>query len=82
MSTLLHPTGLPVNTKVFAYVSDAGDPSVGIFATSWEVECPFWKEDAEPEDYELFRTKLAELYSDYCEGRIHVYFNTDPDFIG
>lgn len=77
MSNEILQSGLPKHTAVIAYVQDDGDPSVGIFAQTWEVVCPFWAEDAEQEDYTCFKETLTELYSGYCEGRVHVYFNTD-----
>ena len=51
-------------------VQDKGDPSVGIFECSWEVECPFSQKDAEPETLEFFREEIRKLYQEFAEGRI------------
>lgn len=60
--------------KVYAIVTDTGDPSVGIFPCSWTVECPFYK-DEEDENKIFFRNHIQKLYSEFAEGRILVDFD-------
>ncbi len=51
-------------------VHDLGDGSVGLYPVSWEVECPFNKEDIGPRELEYFRSKIQHLYREYATGRI------------
>ena len=51
-------------------INDNGDPSVGIFAQQWAIECPFEKKEVEPEDLEFFRNQMEIAYGVYCEGRM------------
>jgi len=60
--------------KVKAYVTDHGDPSVGLFPCTWEVECPFHKDDDE-ETKEFFREHLSKLYGEFAEGKITIDFD-------
>ena len=39
------------------YINDNGDPSVGVRAQQWAIECPFEKGDMEPADLEHFPKK-------------------------
>ena len=67
-------------TQVKCFVSDMGDPSVGIFPQSWTVECPFYRENTDDDELEYFREEIAKLYSEYAEGRLVVIYdfeNTD-----
>ena len=52
------------------YISDNGDPSVGIFGTQWEIECPFEKSECEEKDLVVFKNDVEALYAPYCEGRM------------
>ena len=47
------------------YLNDAGDPTVGIFAKTYEVDCPFERDTADPEDLELFRKDIQGLFRSY-----------------
>lgn len=68
-------------------VTDHGDPSVGIFPQSWEVECPFLMDESAPEEVELFREIILKVYQEFSEGKLSAVYdfeNTDdydaPDF--
>lgn len=60
-------------------VVDLGDPSVGIFSAFYHVEAPFNADDVEPETIEWFRSKLAELYAEFADGKIVVWSEVDKD---
>jgi len=49
-------------------VTDYGDPMVGIYPQSWEVEAPH--DGTEEEGRELFRELILQAYSEFCEGRL------------
>lgn len=51
-------------------VEDRGDPSVGIFSQSFQIPCPFFKNDVEPDALEYFRDKIEELYGEFTERRV------------
>lgn len=74
--------------SVKLFITDGGDPSVGIFPCSWEIEVPFYVGDTEKYNYKrekeselkIFKDAICELYKDYCDGRLSAYFdfeNTD-----
>lgn len=52
-----------------------GDPSVGLWATSWEVECPFERSEHDAETLEWFRQKQLELYSELADQRVHARYD-------
>ena len=52
------------------YINDNGDPSVGVRAQQWAIECPFEKGDMDPADLEHFRKIMQAAYVPYSEGRI------------
>lgn len=58
------------------YITDKGDPSVGIWELHWELECPFDK-DADYDCREFFRDKIKELYKEFSEGKILVEFEDE-----
>lgn len=60
--------------KVKAYVTDHGDPSVGLFPCTWEVDCPFYKHEDE-ETKEFFREHLGKLYGEFADGKVTVDFD-------
>lgn len=49
-------------------ITDQGDPSVGIFPQSWEIECPFWS-DEENDTKEWFLDQAVLLYREFCDGK-------------
>ena len=49
-------------------ITDRGDPSVGLFPQSWEVDVPHLFEN-DKDSLEFFREKIIEAYKDFCEGR-------------
>jgi hypothetical protein len=52
-----------------------GDESVGIWSAVFIIECPFEKEDIEPEDLEFFRNKIKELYEQYNDMGIRAEYD-------
>jgi hypothetical protein len=56
-------------------VFDAGDPSIGIFATQWDIECPFDKDEASEEELTSWKQDITELYIGYCEGRLTAMYD-------
>jgi hypothetical protein len=52
-------------------VTDAGDPSVGIYAVSWEVECPMEFDKNDKEELEFFRDAILAIYKEYCNGNCY-----------
>mgnify|MGYP003614004552 CR=1 FL=1 len=56
------------------YITDKGDPSVGIWGQQWVVEVPFETDDFDAEDLQLnleeFRKDMLKAYSEYSEGHI------------
>jgi hypothetical protein len=55
-------------TYIKLYVTDHGDPSVGIFPETWEIQTPFSTyQPIEKQILEEFRKGILELYSDYTD---------------
>lgn len=54
-------------------VIDKGDPSVGIFEHSFEIDCPFFT-NAEQDDLDFFREQMIKMYQEYSEGKIIAYY--------
>ena len=50
-------------------ITDEGDPTVGMFPQSWNIECPI-EETADGVDLIWFREKIIDLYKEFCDGRI------------
>jgi hypothetical protein len=46
------------------YVTAAGDPSVGIFSSTWKIDGDFYFDDQE--ELELLRKDLKEVFTNYC----------------
>ena len=60
------------------YVTDKGDPSVGIFDETWEVECPLdISDDSYASNY--FREKIITLYSVFAFGRVTATYDFEID---
>lgn len=62
-------------------VRDAGDPSVGIFPTIWEVDAPFSREHDEPKDLNDFRNEVIKLYKEFAEGKLTVLYDFEIEQI-
>lgn len=65
--------------KVLLYITDQGDPSVGMFPCTWTIECPFGKDDYDKEMLEWFRDEQMKIYKEYVEGRVTARFNFEDD---
>ena len=55
-------------------VIDKGDPSVGIPATSYEVDCPF-EDDKDRQELEDFKVLVLHLYSVFVVGKIELFYD-------
>ena len=51
-------------------ITDEGDPTVGMFPQSWNIECPFNKDDVTQEDLDWFKYETVNIYKEFCNGRI------------
>lgn len=60
------------------HVTDKGDPSVGIFDKSWEVECPLTKR-CDSDDLDFFREKIVAIYSEFAFGRVTATYDFEID---
>jgi hypothetical protein len=58
-------------------IIDYGDPSVGMMGNQWEIRCPF--SDKDPDDRELFRKSMIEIYGEYAEGKLSSYYSDEED---
>jgi len=52
------------------YITDLGDPSVGIFAMTWILDCPFEYDKEDIENMEQFRIDQLKAYSEYAQGKL------------
>lgn len=46
-------------------IFDKGDESVGLFPTSYEIDCPFNKDDVEQADLDQFKETMVSIYKEY-----------------
>ena len=65
--------------KMKLFVTDKGDESVGIFAQTWEVECPFDAGDFDDESVEFFRTEVKRLYSRFVDAPVVAEYDYEKD---
>lgn len=56
-------------------VTFIGDYSVGISDHSFEVECPFEKDDVDSVGLEFFRNSIAKLYKEFGDSKIYVEYD-------
>lgn len=64
----------------YILVTDAGDPSVGIYPRSWMVEVPFAIDLNDKEMLDDFRAGIERLYNDFCDGRCRVEYDFELMF--
>jgi hypothetical protein len=62
------------------YVIDKGDPSVGLFQAEYQIQCPFDKEDMNPEELVQFKHDIENIYSDYSNGKLILRYDYEPFF--
>lgn len=68
------------------FITDKGDPSVGIFETGWVVEAPVYIKDTnnisedEKEELEFFCEKMIEVYKEFCDGKCIAYYDYQLKF--
>lgn len=62
-------------------VRDAGDPSVGIFEQTWDVDTPFpepkfdGSDDYSYDEMNHFRSLIVKAYKDFAQGRISALYD-------
>jgi len=56
------------------YITDGGDPSVGIFSQTYTVETPFTPENAYPDDLIWFKRQMENVYKEFAEGRLTLWY--------
>jgi hypothetical protein len=61
------------------YVTDQGDPSVGIFAQTYVVDTPFHPDDYDTEEMDWFRKQIEAAYKEFAEGRLVLQFDIEKD---
>lgn len=59
------------------YVTDHGDPSVGINLATWTVEAPANKE--ETQELEWFKGAIIEVYKEAAQGRVTACYDFEID---
>lgn len=64
----------------YILVTDVGDPSVGIYPRSWQVELPFTIDLSDTEQLEHFRAAIIDVYIDYCDGRCRADYDFELMF--
>lgn len=62
------------------YVTDNGDPSVGILECGWEVQAPFTKKEVkvgavDKESVEFFRNETINIYKEFAQGQVTAIYN-------
>lgn len=68
-------------------LTDKGDPSVGIFETTWEVDVPLQDfKDAKMElDYvqelQFFKESIKKVYEEFAEGRIIAHYDFEIEIM-
>jgi hypothetical protein len=50
------------------FITDFADPSVGLFQASYDVVCPFEKEDVHALSF--FKEEIKKIYSEFAEGKV------------
>jgi hypothetical protein len=61
-------------------VIDKGDPSVGIPATSYEVDCPF-EDNTDKQELKEFKELVLHLYAVFCAGKIELLYDFEIEAI-
>jgi hypothetical protein len=57
-------------------ITDFGDPSVGIFSSTYEIPCPF-DDDADIDALVFFKDEIKKIYSEYADGKIVAEYDRD-----
>ena len=70
--------------KVFLYIEDCGDTSVGIFPQTFTVECPFTEDEVkngivDKESLEFFREKAIALFGEFSEFCVSGIYSFEDD---
>jgi hypothetical protein len=60
-------------------VREKGDSSVGIYTRYYELDCPFEKDEVERYDLEMFRSGILEIYAEYAETTIDVFYDFEDN---
>lgn len=65
--------------SIYLIITDEADPSVGLFSSTWEIECPFPQEE-DTETKEWFREFMVSTYKEFCEGNCVALFDYESNF--
>lgn len=57
------------------YITDEGDPSVGIFSQTYTVETPCTAEY--PDDMAWFKDQMKRVYGEFAEGRLTMWYESE-----
>lgn len=57
---------------VLLYVTDHGDPSVGIFSRQWTIQSPFVRVDisGDKDVLDYFKNQMITAYNEFSDGKI------------
>jgi len=68
-------------------ITDWGDPSVGIWAISYEINCPFEKPDSDVilldddfDDLGWFRQQQIDIYKEYAQGKLTAQYDFELEY--
>jgi hypothetical protein len=64
-----------MSNKLKLYITDSGDPSVGMFPQTWEVDCPFAANEMTKEEMEEFRQSLRNLYKEFAFNNVSAQYD-------
>ncbi len=62
------------------YILDSGDSSVGIQSQTWEIQCPFEKDDLENYELAEWKEEISKLYEPSIEGVMYAYYDFESDY--
>lgn len=57
------------------YLTDNGDPSVGIFPATYEITCPFERSDVDEETMDDFKREITSIYNEYGDARMKAEYD-------
>lgn len=60
-------------------ITDHGDPSVGLFGATFEIDVPFERVDADSEMLEGFRNEIAKIFSEYGDFKANPVYDFEDE---
>lgn len=61
------------------YITDEGDPSVGVFSKTYEIDTPFHPDNVYPDDLIWFKRQMETVYKEFAEGRLTMWYENECD---